>query len=141
MLLNPLCRRNDRSVAALGVLNRSSFDFVYAAVTSEVHPEQRVAATGIEVRQYGQSLVFGGGGGAAFRRFTDFTIRKTTNAIIRNEIMSFKNAPYAMTGNPFVFASASDNGCCPDRSINKFEKSALPNSKPIGGIMTPSTSD
>src|SRR5215510_10663544 len=46
-----------------------------------------------------------------------------------------------MTGKPFNCASASETGCCPERSMNRLEKSALPRPKPIGGMMTPSTSD
>ena len=38
-----------------------------------------------------------------------------------------------MTGSPFNCASANDVGCCPERSMNKFEKSAWPNARPIGG--------
>ena len=69
---------------------------------------QRVAAKGIAVRQYGQSFVFGGGGGAARSRLMAFTIRKTTKAMIRNVITSLIKLPYAITGIPRAFASAND---------------------------------
>jgi len=73
---------------------------IYVAATSEQQAAQRVAASGIAVRQYGQSFELGGGGGAARIRLTDFTIRKITSAIIRNVTTSFMNCPYAITGNP-----------------------------------------
>jgi hypothetical protein len=85
------------------VLTVSKRGTSYAAAggTSTQHAEQRVAASGMGVRQYGQSLVFAGGGGAARRRFTDLTMRKMTSAMIRKLMMSLKNLPYAITGKPF----------------------------------------
>src|SRR5574338_848256 len=92
--------------------------------------EHRFAPSGIAVKQSGQSFVFGGGGGAARKRFTAFTTRNTTNAMIRKLTRSLINWPYAITGNPLNCASASDTGRCPERSINRFEKSALPRAIP-----------
>lgn len=62
----------------------------------DVHAGQRLAATGIAVQHCGQSLVAGAGagaGGAGMNRFTCFTIRKITNAMIKNSITVFMKRP------------------------------------------------
>jgi ribulose 1,5-bisphosphate synthetase/thiazole synthase len=63
------------------------------AGTSAQHAAQRLAPSGIAVKQCGQSFVFGGGGGAARKRLMVFTIRKTTKAIIKKVITSLRNVP------------------------------------------------
>src|SRR6185503_16713217 len=111
-----------------------------AATRSEQQDAHRVAAVGIADKQYGHSVV-GTGASARLVLFTALMIRKITNAIIRKVTTSFKKLPYAITGNPLSCASASDTGRCPERSMNRFEKSTFPSIMPIGGMMIPSTRD
>ena len=56
---------------------------------------QRVAPSGIADRQYGQSFVAGGAGGASWllTRLTNLTMRKTVKATITKLITSLMNAP------------------------------------------------
>jgi len=75
------------------------------AANSPQQPEQRVAARGIALRQYGQSLL-GAAASTFLRLFICLIIKKTTNAIIRKLITSFRKAPYVITGKPFALASA-----------------------------------
>ena len=46
-----------------------------------------------------------------------------------------------MVAAPAAFAAASVGCDCPDRSMNRLEKSTLPSSNPIGGINTSLTSE
>jgi hypothetical protein len=65
----------------------------YVVCSSEVHPEQRVAASGMDDKQYGQSLVVAAAGSSRFALFTAFTTIKTTNATMRNIMTSLRKAP------------------------------------------------
>src|SRR5262245_57818284 len=60
---------------------------------SAQHAAHRVAANGIDVKQRGQSLVFGGGGGAALSLLIPFTIRKTTKPMIKKVRTSSSSDP------------------------------------------------
>src|SRR5579862_1011024 len=70
--------------------SRSSF----YAVSCDVQFGQRLAAIGIAVAQYEQSLVFGAAAGAGlFQRFTIRMSRKIAKATIRKSMMLFRNTP------------------------------------------------
>src|SRR5688572_4286321 len=79
----------------------------YAAFSSVLQAAQRLAANGIDVRHSGQSCIE-----TSLRRtlFTNFTRRKITKTTITKLTTSLINAPYAITGIPFAFASASETG-------------------------------
>ena len=67
------------------------------------------------MRRTDKSFVAGASAGRGpcaglFIRFTCLTRRNTENPTIRKPMTSLMNCPYAMTGIPFVLASASDAG-------------------------------
>src|SRR6266542_2530549 len=114
-------------------------DHVQATFRSAQQAAQRLAGMGMELRQKGHSFV--AGVAVSLRLLMALTMRKITKAIIRKLTMSLMKAPYPITAKPLVLASATEAGCWPEISMNKFEKSTFPSTNPIGGMMTPSTRD